>query len=115
MAWNFPTIAALVIFAVTYLLISLQKIRFLNLDRPSAALFGAVAMVACGAISMTRAYEQISLDTLMLLLGMMVIVAYLKLAGFFEWVSTWILIKAGTPLRCYGWSSSRRAGSRRCS
>ncbi len=99
MVWNFPTIAALGIFVATYLLISLQKIRFLNLDRPSAALLGAVAMVACGAISMKSAYEQISLDTLVLLLGMMVVVAYLKLAGFFEWVSTAILIKAGTPGR----------------
>jgi Na+/H+ antiporter NhaD/arsenite permease-like protein len=99
MVWNFPTIAALCIFAATYLLISLQKIRFLNLDRPSAALLGAVAMVAVGAISMEGAFKQVNLDTLLLLLGMMVIVAYLKLAGFFEWISTWMLIRAGTPQR----------------
>jgi Na+/H+ antiporter NhaD/arsenite permease-like protein len=96
---TFATAASLAIFVATYVLISVQKIRFLNLDRASAALGGAVLMVACGCLSLKQAYEGINLDTIALLLGMMVIVASLKLAGFFEWVSTWILLKARTPRR----------------
>ena len=99
MTWNFSTTASLAIFAATYVLISLQKIRFLNLDRPSAALGGAVLMVTCGALSMEKALACVNLETLLLLFGMMTVVAYLKLAGFFEWISTWILLKAGTPRR----------------
>lgn len=99
MSWTFTTTASLLIFAATYVLISLQKIRFLNLDRPSAALGGAVLMVACGVLTLRQGVAAISADTLLLLLGMMVLVAQLKLAGFFEWVSAWILLRARTPER----------------
>jgi Na+/H+ antiporter NhaD/arsenite permease-like protein len=43
--------AALVIFALTYLVIAGQKLPFLHLDRPSGALLGAVAMVAAGVLT----------------------------------------------------------------
>src|SRR5262245_37714500 len=99
MSWSFATVAPLALFAATYLLISLQKIRFANLDRASACLLGALLMVGVGAVKLDRAYAVISFDTLALLLGMMIIVDHLKLAGFFEWVSTWILRAAGTPGR----------------
>jgi len=99
MAWTFTTVAALSIFAVTYVLISLQKIRGLNLDRASAALGGALLMVACGALPLDAAYRAVNYDTLVLLLGMMVLVAALKLAGFFERVATGILVRAKTPER----------------
>lgn len=99
MSWTFPTIASLVIFAATYVLISLQKIRFLNLDRPSAALLGALCMVGCGVLTLTESYHAINLDTIALLLGMMVVVAYLKLGRFFEYTSTWILRVSKTPRR----------------
>ncbi len=100
MAWNFTTAAAVAVFAATYVLISLQKIRFLNLDRPSASLAGGVFMVALGIVPFTEAvHGAISWETVALLLGMMVVVAYLRLAGFFEYVSTWILLRAGNPRR----------------
>lgn len=99
MAWTFPTIAALCVFVVTYVLISLQKIHFLNLDRPTAALAGATLMIALGVVSMKQAYAAVNYDTILLLLGMMVIVAHLKKAGFFEWLGIWILRRARTPQR----------------
>lgn len=99
MNWSFATTASLAIFAGTYVLISLQKIRFLNLHRPSAAMTGAILMVACGVLTLTQAYHAINLDTIALLLGMMIVVAYLKLCRFFEYVSTWILMVARTPKR----------------
>lgn len=93
------TLAAVAIFVVTYILISIQKINFLNLDRPSAALAGAVLMVVCGVLTLDEAYRAINLDTISLLLGMMIVIAYLREARFFEWVSAWILARSGTPRR----------------
>lgn len=99
MHWTPTTVAALCVFTATYVFISLQKIRFLNLDRPSASLAGAVLMIAFGVLTLKEAYRSVSYDTLVLLLGMMIVVAYLKLAGFFEWTATWILLHAKTPGR----------------
>jgi Na+/H+ antiporter NhaD/arsenite permease-like protein len=100
MNWTFATVASLVIFLATYVLISLRRISFLNLDRPSTAMIGGVLMVLLGVVPFDYALRDvINFETLLLLLGMMVVVAYLKLARFFEWVSTWILIRAGTPKR----------------
>jgi Na+/H+ antiporter NhaD/arsenite permease-like protein len=100
MTWNFSSIAALAIFAATYLLISTHRIRFLNLDRPLTALTGALLLVLLGVVPFDEALlRAISWETLLLLLGMMIVVACLKLAHFFEYVSTWILIRSRTPGR----------------
>jgi len=100
MTWDFPAAASLAVFAATYVLISLQKIRFLNLDRPSASLAGGILMVALGIVPFTDAARgAVNWETVALLLGMMVVVAYLRLARFFEYVSTWILLRAGNPRR----------------
>lgn len=88
---------AIVIFSVTYLLISGRQLRILPLNRPAAALLGTVLMVACGILTPEQAYRAVDYDTLVLLLGMMVISAYLYLAGFFEWAADWILRRAKSP------------------
>ena len=90
-------VVAIAIFSVTYLLISGRQLRFLPLNRPAAALLGTVLMVACGILSPEQAYRAVDYDTLVLLLGMMVISAYLSLAGFFDWAADWILRRAKTP------------------
>jgi len=100
MTWDAATVASLVIFVATYVLISLRRIPLLNLDRPSAAMIGAALMALLGIVPFGEAlHGAINWETIVLLLGMMVVVAYLKLARFFEYVSTWILIRAGTPKR----------------
>lgn len=104
MTWTFPAVAALIVFAATYLLLSVHRIRFLNLDRPSAALTGAVLMVLLGVVPFDEALRgAINWETLLLLLGMMIVVAYLQLARFFEFVSTWILLRARTPRGLLAW------------
>ncbi len=90
-------ILAIAIFCLTYLLISGRRLQILPLNRPAAALLGAVLMVACGIMTPEGAYRAVDYDTLVLLLGMMVISAYLYLAGFFEWAADWILRRAQTP------------------
>src|SRR5436190_5698607 len=90
-------IVAIVIFSFTYLLISGRQLRVLPLNRPAAVLLGTVLMVAFGILTPEQAYRAVDYDTLVLLLGMMLISAYLFLAGFFDWAADWILRRAKTP------------------
>jgi len=48
-------------------------------------MIGAVAMIACGAVSADDALRFIDFPTLVLLFSMMLIVGNLHLVGFFEW------------------------------
>jgi Na+/H+ antiporter NhaD/arsenite permease-like protein len=76
-------ILTVLIFAATYLVVAIGRVPGLRLDRAGAALIGAALMVASGGLSPAEAYRAIDLDTLALLLGMMIVVANLRLAGFF--------------------------------
>ena len=89
----------LIIFGVTYLLIAVQRLSFVHLNRPAASLLGAVAMVVCGVLSLPDAYAAIDLDVLVFLLGVMLIVGYLEVGKFFEWAAEWVLRRARTPQR----------------
>jgi Na+/H+ antiporter NhaD/arsenite permease-like protein len=92
-------IVATVIFGITYVLISGRQLKILPLNRPAAALLGAVLMVSTGVITPERAYRAVNYDTLVLLLGMMLISAYLYLAHFFEWAADVVLKFSQTPQR----------------
>src|SRR5207247_3519390 len=92
-------IIAIAIFGVTYLLISGRRLKILPLNRPAAALLGTVLMVACGILTPEQAYRAVDYDTLVLLLGMSLISAYLYLAGFFDWTADRVLKAARTPQR----------------
>src|SRR5437879_8839594 len=94
---NPKEIVAIAIFCLTYLLISGRQLKILPLNRPAAALLGSVLMVACGILTPEQAYRSVDYDTLVLLLGMMLISAYLFIAGFFDWAADWILRRAKTP------------------
>src|SRR6266704_6787879 len=89
----------LVIFAATYLLIAVQRLPFVHLNRPAASLVGAVAMVVFGVLPLPDAYAAVDFDVLVFLLGMMLIVGYLEGGKFFEWTAEWILARARTPER----------------
>src|SRR6266436_797595 len=90
-------IVAIAIFSVTYVLISGRQLKILPLNRPAAALLGTVLMVGCGILTPEQAYRAVDYDTLVLLLGMMLISAYLFMAGFFDWAADSILRRAQTP------------------
>jgi len=95
--WQHELIAG-AIFAITYVLISGRQLKILPLNRPAAALLGAVLMIATGVMTPERAYRAINYDTLVLLLGMMLISAYLDLAHFFEWAAELVLNFSRTPV-----------------
>jgi Na+/H+ antiporter NhaD/arsenite permease-like protein len=90
---------AMSIFAFTYLLISGRRLKILPLNRPASALLGTVLMVATGVMTPEQAYRAVDYDTLVLLLGMMLISSYLSLAGFFDWAADWTLRVAKSPQR----------------
>ena len=92
-----PVFAAL-IFTATYVVIALGRVPGLRLDRAGAALVGASLMVAVGALTPAEAYRAIDLDTIALLLGMMILVANLRFAGFFHLAAHWIARHARHPL-----------------
>lgn len=94
--WQRELVAS-AIFVLTYVLISGRQLKVLPLNRPAAALLGAVLMVATGVMTPERAYRAINYDTLVLLLGMMLISAYLYLAHFFEWAAELVLNFSRTP------------------
>ena len=96
--WQKEIVAA-VIFAITYVLISGRQLKILPLNRPAAALFGAVLMVSTGVMTPERAYRAVNYDTLVLLLGMMLISSYLYLAHFFDWAADIVLKFSHTPQR----------------
>ena len=102
--------AALVIFALTYLAVAGGRLRWLSLDRPAAALLGAVLMVAAGVLTPAEAGAAVNGDTVGLLLGMMVLTAYLGEAGFFRWASWKVITSVGTP-RALLWGLTLSAGA----
>jgi Na+/H+ antiporter NhaD/arsenite permease-like protein len=68
----------LVIFALTYLLIAVQRLPFVHLNRPAAGLLGAVAMVVFRVLPLPDAYAAVDFDVIAFLLGLMMIVGYLE-------------------------------------
>lgn len=77
----------LVIFVVTYLGIIFTRLPGVNVDRPSAAFSGAVAMVVFGILTPAEAIAFVDMNTIFLLLGMMIIIATLQLDGFFTLIA----------------------------
>jgi hypothetical protein len=90
--------AAIAIFAASYLALAAGRVPGLAIDRAGVALVGACLMVAGGALPLADAYKAIDLDTLALLLGMMIVVANLRLSGFFTQASGWVMRRAHYPL-----------------
>jgi Na+/H+ antiporter NhaD/arsenite permease-like protein len=90
-------IAAAIIFAASYLALAVGKIPGLSIDRAGVALVGASLMVASGTLSPAEAYQAIDLDTITLLLGTMIVVASLRLSGFFTIATSWALHHAKQP------------------
>jgi Na+/H+ antiporter NhaD/arsenite permease-like protein len=85
------------IFTLTYLALAFGKVPGLRIDRAGIALVGAAAMLACGILSMHDAAKAIDYETIVLLFGMMVVVAYLRLAGFFGLATEWIAGRFSGP------------------
>jgi Na+/H+ antiporter NhaD/arsenite permease-like protein len=90
--------APVLIFAATYLVLAIGRLPFFRVDRTGAAIIGAALMLASGTLTPAEAYASINYDTIMLLFGMMIVVANLRLSGFFTVVSEWVVEHAHRPI-----------------
>nr|WP_276519226.1 anion transporter [Corallococcus exiguus] len=89
----------------TYIFIAGARLPFIKLDRPGGALLGATLMVVAGAVtpaevfghSSDRNQQAIDMDTIVLLLGMMLLAVYLAQANFFRAAGAKALKVAHTP------------------
>jgi len=91
-------IAAAAIFVASYTALAIGKVPGLSIDRAGVALVGACLMVGCGAMPLPDAYKAVDFDTITLLLGMMIVVANLRLSGFFALINAWVARHAHGPL-----------------
>ena len=84
-------LAAYLIFAGSYLVFALGKFPWMKIDRPGAAIIGAVLMVAFRIVGAGEALASVDFATIVLLFAMMLIVGSLRLAGFFTWITDWMI------------------------
>ena len=91
-------LAAIAIFAASYVALAIGKVPGLSIDRAGVALVGACLMVASGVVPLEEAYQAVDLQTITLLLGMMIVVANLRISGFFALVNAWVARRVHRPL-----------------
>jgi Na+/H+ antiporter NhaD/arsenite permease-like protein len=91
-------LTALLIFAGTYLVLAIGRLPGFRIDRTGAAIIGASLMVAANVLTVEEAWASISYETIILLFGMMIVVANLRLSGFFTLVTAWVVEHAHRPL-----------------
>jgi Na+/H+ antiporter NhaD/arsenite permease-like protein len=84
-------VAAYLIFLASYLVFAIGKFPGMKIDRPAAAVIGGVLMVAVRVVGPRDAVGAVDFATIVLLFSMMLLVAGLKLAGFFEWAADWVI------------------------
>ena len=94
---DFGWISAAAIFVSSYVALAIGRVPGLGLDRAGITLVGAAMMVACGALPLDQAYAAVDLDTLTLLLGMMIVVAHLRLSGFLTLATVFIARRTHHP------------------
>src|SRR6058998_943332 len=93
---------AVAAFIASYVGLALGRVPGFRIDRTGVAIIGAAVMVASGAVPWADAVASVDAPTLVLLFGMMIVTAYLRLSGFFRLVMTWALRRARTPRMLLG-------------
>ena len=85
------------IFGLTYLALAIGKVPGLRIDRSGIALVGAAVMLGFGVLSLHDAARAVDYETLILLFGMMVVVAFLRISGFFALATERIAERFSSP------------------
>jgi len=89
---------AFLIFIFTYIIIAIGQPPLFRIDRTGAAIIGASCMLIFGVLSVYDAYESIDYRTILILFGMMILIANLRLSGFFNIVLNFLAKKIRSPL-----------------
>ena len=95
---NLERLIALIVFAGTYLGLALGRLPIFRVDRTGVAIIGGAIIVVSGVVSWDRAVAAVDAHTLVLLFGMMIVAAYLRLSGFFRLVTCAAVRRAHTPV-----------------
>ena len=95
---NVASLAAPIILVLVYGGVAIGRIPGLRLDRAGIAFLGGAAMIAFGGVSLDEAFHAIDWDTIALLLGMMIVVAHLKVSGAFRALGALAVEHAHAPL-----------------
>lgn len=90
--------AATPIFLAVYLVLAIGRLPGFRVDRTGACIIGASLMVAFRVLNLQEAYAAIDYDTIFLLFGIMIVVANLRLSGFFSLVAEWVVEHAHRPI-----------------
>jgi len=88
---------AFAIFAGTYLVLAIGGLPGFRIDRTGAAVIGASLMLGCNVLTFDEAIQAVDHSTLVLLFGMMIVVANLRLSGFFRVVAARAVEHAHRP------------------
>ena len=88
---HWQIIAAWSIFLASYFVFAFGRLPATRIDRTAMAVIGAVMMFVVRILSPQSAIESVDFNTLVLLFAMMLIVASLHLAGFFDWVANRVI------------------------
>ena len=99
---GFERLIALVALGGTYLGLALGRLPFLRVDRTGVAIIGGATVVVSGLLPWDRAVAAVDAHTLVLLFGMMIVAAYLRLSGFFRLVTYAAVRRAHTPVGLLG-------------
>jgi Na+/H+ antiporter NhaD/arsenite permease-like protein len=87
------------VFALTYLGLAIGGVPRLRMDRAGIAFAGAALMLCTGILTVAQAAspESIDYETIALLFGMMIVVGFLRLSGFFNRLTHWLLDRIRSP------------------
>lgn len=85
--------------SVTLIGVAIGRWPWLKMNRATIALVGATALIAMGAIPLEQAYRAVDWNTLVLLFAMMILNGNLRLAGFFQRITSRVAVLARTPRR----------------
>lgn len=85
------TVAGVLIFLVSYFVFAWGRFPYTKIDRPAMAVIGASLLFVFRVLTPSSALQAIDFTTLVLLFSMMLIVAGLHQAGFFEWITAHVI------------------------
>ncbi|PSN10698.1 anion transporter, partial [filamentous cyanobacterium CCT1] len=95
---NLLTLVQGLVLAISYLSLALGYVPGLRMNRATIALVSAAVLVALGTLSLDAAWAAIDANTIVFLLSMMVVNAYLSYAGFFQLALVQLLRLTRSPL-----------------
>lgn len=89
----------LIVFILTYAGIAAGHVRGTGLGRTGITLIGAIAMLAFGGVTSSKAVEYVNFPSILMLFGLFLISAQLRLAGFYSLVARKISAMVDRPGR----------------